>query len=122
LRCSWLCFVALGQTLVDRVQTVAVQEQKQNVLEYQRKTQYESRLQAQKTDLAGLISAPPSAFDPASDPVLNSPLVYNALQLPSPDAERDELVNYIIAISQYASFTASTIYAGNILNSDFVFS
>ena len=74
--------------------------------------------------MAGLITAPPSAFDPDSAPVLNLPLVYNALQLPSPplspDAERDELVNYIIAMSQYASFTHSTIYAGNILNSDFV--
>ena len=68
---------------------MSIQEQKQNIIENQRQIQYQAKLQAQRTVLSGLITAPPSASVPVT-----SYLVFNALQLPSsppsPDAEREE--------------------------------
>ena len=54
-------FFLVGATLVDRVQILAIQEQKNNIIEAQRKTQYDARMQSAKTALAGLNTPPPSA-------------------------------------------------------------
>jgi hypothetical protein len=58
---------------VDRVQILATQEQKQNVIEYQRKAQFDARMQSAKTALATLITPPPSAGAPILFPALPSP-------------------------------------------------
>jgi hypothetical protein len=75
--------------LVDRVQILGIQEQKNNIIEAQRKTQYDARMQSAKTALAGLSTPPPNAGAP----------VFFQLQLPSPpsspDEERNELTNYL---------------------------
>jgi hypothetical protein len=65
---------------------LATQEQKNNILEAQRKTQYDARMQSAKTALAGLLT--PSA---------GSPVVFPALPTPpsSPDEERNELTSYL---------------------------
>lgn len=63
---------------------MAVQEQKNNIVEYQRQVRYDARLLQQKTDLAGLINTPPSAL---------APVTYNYLQLPSPPPRLGSLSN-----------------------------
>ena len=93
------------------------------MIENQPQIQYQAKLQAQRSVLSGLITAPPSNSVPVS-----SSLVFNPLQLPSPppspDAEREELAKYISDMGQYDSITPPasitpppTISAGNILNS-----
>jgi seryl-tRNA(Sec) selenium transferase len=65
--------VVLGATLFDSLQTMASQEQKQMSLNINVKhNMMQARLQAQKTALAGLITAPPSAYVPRT-----SSLVFN---------------------------------------------
>ena len=61
-RCSSLCssLLDLGATLVDRVPILATQEQKQSVIEYQRKAQFDARMQSAKPALATLITPSPS--------------------------------------------------------------
>ena len=64
-------FRSVGATLVDRVQLLATQEQKNNILEAQRKIQYDARMQSAKTALAGLLTL--SAGSPVVFPALPTP-------------------------------------------------
>ena len=87
----WFYFAinALGSKLPDHLMLMSIQEQNQNIIENQRQIQYQAKLQAQRTVLSGLITAPPSA-----SVTVTSYLVFNALHLPSPppspDSEREE--------------------------------
>ena len=69
-RCSFIS-CSVGATLVDRVQILATQEQKNNILEAQRKTHYDARMQSAKTALAGLLTL--SAGSPVVFPALPTP-------------------------------------------------
>jgi type II secretory pathway pseudopilin PulG len=60
--------VVLGATLFDSLQTMASQQRKQNLIENQRQTQYQAKLQAQRNVLSWLITAPPSASFPGMVP------------------------------------------------------
>jgi hypothetical protein len=86
-----------GATLVDRVQIMEIQEQKNSIIEAQRKTQYDAPMQSAKTALAGLITPPPTG----------TPAVFQ-LQVPSPpsspDEERNELTTYL---QQFGMFISS---------------
>jgi hypothetical protein len=47
-------FFLVGATLVDRIQGLQEVEQKKNIQEYHRKSQYDARMSASKTAIASL--------------------------------------------------------------------